>query len=129
MFEVLSIKMSVMVTVLCESRLNFDLKKRWTEQSVSREYKVFRKKKNNDLTQRLSIISLLNGGCWPQYTKKSKSKFNKNALPEACRNKYGTVLLGERMRNQKSKLFKTLKIVSDNSTMHGGWENIGTLVP
>jgi len=28
MFEVLSIKMSVMVTVLCELRLNFDLKKR-----------------------------------------------------------------------------------------------------
>ena len=58
MFEVLSIKMSVMVTVLllCESRLNFDLKE--VNRAICFSGVQCEKKKNKDLTQRLSIISL-----------------------------------------------------------------------
>ena len=59
MFEVLSIKMSVMVTVLllCESRLNFDLVKE-VNRAICFSGVQCEKKKNKDLTQRLSIISL-----------------------------------------------------------------------
>jgi len=60
MFEVLSIKMSVMVTVLCELRLNFDLKKEVNRGICFSGVQSCQKKKNKDLTQRLSIISLLN---------------------------------------------------------------------
>ena len=70
----------VTVLLLCESSLIFDLKRGEKSNLFLERTKLLEKKKN--VTQLLSIISLLNGGVGAchhkQDTKKTKSKFDKN---------------------------------------------------